>query len=629
MLNASTGAVRPSALQSAFSVQTSALLLCALTLACGGGGGTGGTPTPPPPTTQNPCSSAPATGLAAPVDRALQARKRLQVDGSSRYNVLNALALHRVRGERSGRSGRSPGSGTSALSAEVPLGRGVADIDIGEIAVVQDEGDIIAPPNPFDLRNAGVRFTRNGSGGYDARRIDPAFRASLGRQLTLGDDDTAAAPVAFSFPFYNATQTQAFVNSDGNVTFGEGDLASTERDVARLLTGPPRVSPFLADLDPSTGGRIYVNAATDVYTVTWCVVRGFDSTRAITTQMSLLPDGTIEFVYGANSPILGDAVVGVSPGRTGEFTPVDLSAAGPNGGPAAVGERFAASAQLDTVALLKKFYQTHPDNYDQVLIWTDARLIQDQDAFAYEVTVANEVRGIGVPLFDAARDFGSAGRLRSVVVMDFLGKYPDNVNQKFLGENSTLGILGQEVGHRWLAFVEFRDHNGARSNELLGRGESHWSFFFDSDASVMEGNDIEDLGGGSFRTAGAVSRYSVLDQYAMGLVDEGDVPPFFYVQNPTNVSASRTRESGPEIGITFNGTRRDVLIQDIIAIHGPRVPAARDAARVHRQAFIYLSSSGASPAPAAIAKLDGFRVAWETFFRDATDGRMTAITALR
>jgi hypothetical protein len=595
-----------------------ALLLISLQ-ACGGGGGNGGTPTPPPTTNQNPCSTASSTGVAAPADQALQARKRLQVDGSSRYNVLNALSLSRARQERSGRSA------PSGLSEAVPLGRSA--IDIGEIAVIQDEGDIVAPPNAFDLRNAGVRFTRNGSGGYDARRIDAAFRAALGQQLTLADDDTTAVPVAFAFPYFGTTQTQAFVNSDGNVTFGEGDLASTERDVARFLTGPPRVSPFLADLDPSSAGRIFVNAAANVYTVTWCVVRGFDSTRTITTQMSLLPDGTIEFVYGGDTPSLGDAVIGVSPGRTGDFTPVDLSAAGPTGGPAAVGERFAASAQLDTVALLKKFYQTHPDNYDQVVIWTDARLIDD--AFAFELTVANEVRGLGIPLFDASRDFGSAGRLRSVAVMDFLGKYPDDVNQKFLGENSTLGVLGQEVGHRWLAFFDFRDHTGARSNQILGRGESHWSFFFDSDASVMEGNDIEDLGGGAFRTVGAVSRYSLFDQYAMGLVEEDEVPPSFYVQNPTNMSASRTRESGPQIGVMFNGTRRDVLIQDIIAIHGPRVPAARDASRVHRQAFIYLSSSGAGPAASAVTKLDGIRRAWETFFRDATNGRMTAITALR
>ena len=211
------------------------------------------------------------------------------------------------------------------------------------------------------------------------------------------------------------------------------------------------------------------------------------------------------------------------------------------------------------------------------MIWTDAPLIQD--AFAYEMTVANEMRGIGVPVFDAAQDFGSAGRLRSMAVMDWIGKYPEDPRQQFLGENSTLSVLGQEVGHRWLAFFEFRDHTGKR-RPLLGRGDAHWSFFFDSDASVMEGNDIEDLGGGSFRTVGAVSRYSLLDQYAMGLVAPGQVPPFFYVQNPDQPVRRRARASRrPQIGVTFNGTRRDVLIQDIIAIHGPRVPSAAESAQ--------------------------------------------------
>ena len=162
--------------------------------------------------------------------------------------------------------------------------------------------------------------------------------------------------------------------------------------------------------------------------------------------------------------------------------------------------------------------------------------------------------------------------------MDWLGKYPDDPTQKFLGENNTLSVMGQEVGHRWLAFLEFRDRTGQRSDALLGRDQAHWSFFFDSDASVMEGNDIEDLGGGAFRTVGAVQRYSLLDQYAMGLVPASSVPPFFYVENPTNMSAARTRRIAPEIGVTFNGTRRDVLIQDVIAIEGPRSPSAAESA---------------------------------------------------
>ena len=85
-----------------------------------------------------------------------------------------------------------------------------------------------------------------------------------------------------------------------------------------------------------------------------------------------------------------------------------------------------------------------------------------QDAFAYETTVANEIRGIGIDTFDASRDFGSGGRLRSFAVMDLIGKYPEDPTQKFLGENSTLSVLGQEVGHRWLAFFELpRPHRRA------------------------------------------------------------------------------------------------------------------------------------------------------------------------
>ena len=104
-----------------------------------------------------------------------------------------------------------------------------------------------------------------------------------------------------------------------------------------------------------------------------------------------------------------------------------------------------------------------------------------------------------------------------------------------------MSVLGQEVGHRWLAFLQFTDHNRQRSDALLGRDKAHWSFFFNSDASVMEGNRIEDLGGGAFRTAAAVEKYSLLDQYAMGLVRDIDVPPFFYVENPVNVQPAAPR----------------------------------------------------------------------------------------
>jgi hypothetical protein len=598
-----------------------ALALAIAVSACGGSGGSGGGSSPPPGGggngSQDPCSTAstePADEAAtAPESATDVSRKKDVVDGNPRGRVLDALWLHQSREGRI----RQPES----------LTEGTHSADVGDIAVIQDEGDLIVAPNTYDLANVGLRYTRNGSGGYDVSRIDGAFRSSIGSRITLTDDDSRPLNTSFSFPFYGKGQTTAFVNSDGNITFEEDDHASTDRNVARLLTGPPRVALFFADLDPSTGnGRIFGNSAADQYTVTYCGVRGFDTTRTVNAQVTLLPDGTVEMKFGAAT--LPEAIVGLSPGRTGTFATVNLSANGPtSGGSGAVGERFADKSQLDTVEVARKFYRTHPDNYDQLVFWTDATVIDN--AFAYESTVANEIRGIGVGIYDASRDFGSAGRLRSFTMMDWIGKYPEDPLQVFLGENTTVSVLGQESGHRWLAFLEFRNHLGVRSQALLGRDQAHWSFFFDSDASVMEGNDIEDLGGGSFRTVAAVQRYSRLDQYAMGLLSESQVPPFFYVDNPTNVTGDRDATSAPRVGVTFNGTRRDVLLQDVIAVLGPRSPSAADSPRVHRQAFLFIVSNGKTPDSGQVAKVDRIRKAWETFFFQATDGRMQAITSLR
>lgn len=612
-----------------------AVVLVVLLAACGssgnGDGGQGPPPGPSPgPGTQNPCATA-LTGNEADVstgdeilgtvaarirDQGLQAvsipDKGTLVDGNPRGRALEGLWLHRAAEERRQRALAPP------VTAPAP-----ADADVGDIAVLQDQGDLILPANIFDLRATGLRFTRSG-GGYDVTKIDASFRTPLGSRIILTDDDSARRDVPFGFSFYGRTQSAAFVNSDGNVTFGEEDKASTERNVSRLLTGPPRVSPFLADLDPSSGGKVFVNTSSDQYTVTWCGVRGFDSTDGTTTQLTLLPDGTIELKYG-DTVTLPDAVVGLSPGRTGDFTPVDLSRA-PVSGTGAVGERFAGAGTLDTVALSKRFYASHSDSYDQILFWTDQRIIRD--AFSYELTVSNDVRGLGIDLYDLSSEYGSPGRLRSVVVMDCVCKFPDNPKTKFLGENNTLSVMGQEVGHRWLAYLNFRDRNGQTSDALLGRDLAHWSFFFDSDASVMEGNDIEDLGGGQFRTVAAVERYSLLDQYAMGLIPPSRVPPFFYVEGATAVP-SRERDSAPDVGVRITGTKREVLIEDVIAVNGARSPSSASAAKVHRQAFVYVVGRGRTAAPSQIDKVDTFRRAWETFFEEATDGRMTAVTELK
>ena len=614
-----------------------ALGLSLLLAACGGGGGgsnNGGTPggtTPPPTTTADPCGTAlladmpelASTASAQPGGAPVAGKKAI-VDGGPRGRLQEALALHQWANERRHNAqirasveATSRGEDQPAITSPAPVAE-----DVGEIAVIQDTGDLILPQNVFDVRSTGLRFTRSGS-SYTLSKIDGGFRSALGTRLTLQDDDAIQVNIPFSFPFYGAGRTVAFINSDGNITLEEEDKSSTERNLGRMVTGPPRIAPFFADLDPTTGsGRIFVNAAADQYTVTWCNVRGFDSTRAVTVQATLLPDGSVEMKFG-DSTNVQESIVGISPGHTADIALVDLTS-GSGSSAGAIAERFAQATSIDTFAVAKKFYATHPDNYDQILLWSDQPLIRD--AFAYELNIANEVRGIGDTIYDTSRLAGSAGRLRSLVMMDWLGKYPEDPTAKFLGENNTLSVLGQEVGHRWLAYVDFRDRTGARSQALLGRDDQHWSFFLDSDASVMEGNDIEDLGGGQFRTVDAVKRYSRLDQYIMGLIPPSSVGTFFYVESP---NSPKVRGDAPQINVSFTGTRRDVLVDDIIAVNGQRIPSSADTSKTHRQAFIYIVSSGRSAEAAQLAKLDRIRTQWEAFFLQATDNRMTANTRLR
>jgi hypothetical protein len=607
-----------------FPLLTAATLAgLAVAAACNGGGSGGGIGRPPPPGApapspgQNPCLVAaleqdvehePGVPFVTHSHHKRRSGDEPRVD--ERRPIWEAFWTHQA--------------GAGRLLRLFQLAPQVSE-DVGDIAVLRDAGDLIQPPNPFDLANVGLRFSRVGT-GYQVARADAAFRPTLGTRLVLDDDDSAAINVPFAFPFYAGSHGRAFVNSDGNITFDEEDRASTERNVSRLLTGPPRVAPFFADLDPSVEGRVYADSAADAFTVTWCAVRGFDSAQTVTTQVSLFRDGAIEMRYDRVE--LLDAIVGLSPGRTGRFVATDLGAGtGTAAAGEALGERFAERIELDLVAVARRFYQSHDDRYDQLVIWTDAGVTRD--AFAYEINVANEVRGLGLSIFDQSRAFGSAGRLRSLVMMDALGKYPADPTQPFLGENSTVALVAHETGHRWLAFMEIRDYAGRTSDALLGRDQSHWSFFKDSDGSVMEGNDIEDLGGGRFRTVGAVYRFSALDQYAMGLRAESEVPPFFYVEAPTNVRPSREAGSAPQVGVSFDGTRRDVLLQDIVAVNGPRQPSAAESSRVHRQAFIYVLSSGRALDGGAIERLERVRRSWESFYDEAVERRGRVETRLR
>jgi hypothetical protein len=287
----------------------------------------------------------------------------------------------------------------------------------------------------------------------------------------------------------------------------------------------------------------------------------------------------------------------------------------------ALAERFSESEKTDLVSVVRRFLGSHPDLFEQIVVYTTRPLNPVPGSLAFEANVRNDVAGIGQELLDDSARWGSEGALASVVYMDSIDQY--------LAVDG-FEILGHEVGHRWLARLRFRTGAESASHALLGRGGVHWSFFFDTAASVMEGNRIADLGNGRFETVDIARGFSPLDQYAMGLRLPAEVPPFFYVDQADNFRPNRgfKSSSAPEAGIGFTGRRRDVTIDEVVAAMGPRVPDATRAPRLLRQAFVLVADGVAPATPERIAALARIRARFGPYYRDATDGRGSADSTL-
>jgi hypothetical protein len=508
----------------------------------------------------------------------------------------------------------------------------VAAQTAGNIILLEGDASIISEPNPFDLRAMSLAFTPSqGKTRYRVGRNASVIEPMLGDVVRLGDDDTLEIILPFEFPFYGNRIERLYLNSDGNLTFLNGDKASTERSLQRFLSGPPRIALFFADLDPSQGGTVRVAKLPERVVVTWEAVPEFDETNQSTFQAVLEKEGRILLRYG-ESIDAETAVVGISPGNDPrDIRLADLSSASPEAD-GAIAEKFQKGLLIDNVGTVRKFYESFPDDYDSIVVWTT--FTSDLDgAFAFEVTTRNDVLGIGDKIFNDTTLWGSEGGLQSYIFMGDIERYPSEPDQRILGAGgrpTTLGLLAHEFGHRWLARIRF-DGGAGSSDELLGRQSVHWSFFMDSDASFLEGNDIQDEGDRRFRTVLTVSQYSRLDLYLMGFAPPEEVAPFFFIRNGTGITRLGepvTNESSPQQNIVIRGDRQTVLLDDVLRAAGARQPDFQASPKNFRQAWIILYRQGNPPSSDTIARIDTIRAAWEPFFRRMTLGRASVNTML-
>lgn len=533
-----------------------------------------------------------------------------------------------------------------------------ADFDSGDIAVIETDPRILQPGEKFDLAGKTLTFTPKSGGGYSIGVATGTLNSNLGTNLSPGDDvSTGALALGFSFPFFGVNYTALFVHSNGYATFGAAssfvnfnspgatDLSTV---LDRMAEGLPRIAALWNDLDPTTGGGVFFNALPGRVLITWNAVPRFDAPGTSNAfQITLFPSGVIQLTYGSTgppstNPVLGGFLVGISPGNSLALftTTLDLHTGGggsasafPNQEPLMQVFGGMPNPLVHIPAVARRFYQTHGDSFDQLVMFASFSNALG-NAFAFEQPIRISMTGTGQSIFDLSSFFGSSGRLHSLLNMNRLSVYPDdlnclaNPNCRLSGNNdSTLTLMGQEAGHQWLAFLRF-DDGGINSDLLLGRDLAHWSFFLDSNASDMEGNNWVDNANGTFTSNELTIRYSPLDQYAMGLRSTGEVPDFFFIKNPTGTT--NTRSSSPARDVTVTGIRQNVSISQITAIEDSRPSGFTgvNLTTVWHQAFVLLVSAGTAPSSADLSKIETIRSSWVPYFANAVEGRGSISTNL-
>ena len=209
----------------------------------------------------------------------------------------------------------------------------------------------------------------------------------------------------------------------------------------------------------------------------------------------------------------------------------------------------------------KQFYQTFADSYDFLVFVPEKTIV----SAGFNARVRNDVRGIGAEVFDDSAQFGSAGVLRSILLIDLSAEPP----------------LLHELMHTWADWINppfdatYLAHWGYSGvNGMLGGfdatklvANSDGSYSVDQVSTNGSGNDV--------------GKYAPLELYLAGLAPLSAVPTVPVFTNVQLVNGNANR---------FRGTRADVSGADIVARHGARIPAFGAAPKNFRIAFVGVTS---------------------------------------
>jgi hypothetical protein len=499
----------------------------------------------------------------------------------------------------------------------------------GHVLVVEDDGRILDAANPLSLDHRRLAFRPGAAGGYileegPARRLN----RTLGRAIDFTAGDIAPSRVDLNRPirFFGHLYQSIWVHPHGAIAFGESwpqgvaARATAPGDLLPgLLGGPPVVAGLWNELLPGSenSSGVFVHQDRQRVSISWLDVASVRPAGVSNTFfIEINRDGRVIIEYSNLATSWG--VIGLSPGAERSATRIEDLRGGQTIGSseAAIGW-YRDRPRLNLPALSRRVHAEVADRFEFLTVFTDQPV--DAPHLVYSETVTNETSGLGQPLFDHGKLFGSE-TLQHLVVMNDIGFWADDpsespVHPAYDYAPSTLAVLAHETGHRWVPrFLEepFMRHAGS----------GHWSPGLSTAASFLGGAAFEPDGDGAYRVSRTMERFGYLDRYLMGLIDPEEVPPFFAI-DVAEVPERPYRE-----GQIVTGTRRELVIEDLIVELGERYPSRNRSPKKFNMGFVLVVPSGSMPQARDIYKIQTLRRAFVPFFRKAAGGQARMATGL-
>jgi hypothetical protein len=217
--------------------------------------------------------------------------------------------------------------------------------------------------------------------------------------------------------------------------------------------------------------------------------------------------------------------------------------------------------------ICKKFYANFQDNYDFINVIYGVPHPENRHHFA----VRNDIKGIGMRLFDDGRDFGSKSRLKGISVFP-LPTFFDGASPAYQ----------HELGHQWINHLPVHP---------FSQGIPHWPL---SDlakglmgyGSRSQGLDFSydlrpDGEGYTLIRSARPKEFTDLDLYLMGFIPATEVGTHIVFNNQNQDQNLR--------GGKLEGSVTTVSAQMIVEKLGPRIPNSQQSPKEFRIATVIVS----------------------------------------